>query len=304
MPQLPRSRRSYDHRIREIVCETGNPAIFQHLRIPRSTTASWLSRGRPSVVSLDWQHDIASLLDENEKLKRRTRRQATIIRLLVVLLKLSGFRLDEQRLPDGTAKARLLHAVDRSRNALPLKAALRLVRLSPARYHAWKRAEKRCDLDDRSSCPRSHPTQLTPAEVSTIKEMVTASEYRHMPLRTLAVYAQRIGKVFASATTWAKLVRQRGWRRPRRRVYPEKPTTGIRATYPNEYWHIDVTVIRLLDETKAYLHAVIDNFSRRILSWRLSERMEANRRESCRVCGPPSSRQSVSVINAVAKAPP
>jgi transposase InsO family protein len=197
-----------------------------------------------------------------------------------------------------------LHAVDRSRNALPLKAALRLVRLSPARYHAWKRAEKRCDLDDRSSCPRSHPTQLTPAEVSTIKEMVTASEYRHMPLQTLAVYAQRIGKVFASATTWAKLVRQRGWRRPRRRVYPEKPTTGIRATYPNEYWHIDVTVIRLLDETKAYLHAVIDNFSRRILSWRLSERMEANRRESCRVCGPPSSRQSVSVINAVAKAPP
>ena len=109
------------------------------------------------------------------------------------------------------------------------------MRLSPARYHAWKRAEKRCDLDDRSSCPRSHPTQLTPADVSTIKEMVTASEYRHMPLRTLAVYAKRIGKVFASATTWAKLVRQRGWRRPRRRVYPEKPTTGIRATYPNEY---------------------------------------------------------------------
>jgi len=76
------------------------------------------------------------------------------------------------------------------------------------------------------------------------------------------------------ATTWAKLVRQRGWRRPRRRVYPAKPKTGIRATHPNEYWHIDVTVIRLLDDTKCYLHAVIDNFSRRILSWRLSERLD------------------------------
>ena len=95
-----------------------------------------------------------------------------------------------------------------------------------------------------------------------------------MPLRTLSLYAQRVGKVFASATTWAKLVRQRGWRRPRRRVYPEKPKTGIRATYSNEYWHIDVTVIRLVDDTKAYLHAVIDNFSRRILSWRLSERLD------------------------------
>jgi len=49
-------------------------------------------------------------------------------------------------------------------------------------------------------------------------------------------------------------------------VYPEKPKIGIRATHPNEYWHIDVTVIRLLDDTKCYLHAVIDNFSRRILS--------------------------------------
>jgi putative transposase len=56
-------------------------------------------------------------------------------------------------------------------------------------------------------------------------------------------------------------------------VYPEKPKTGIRATRPNEYWHIDVTVIRLVDDTKCYLHAVIDNFSRRILSWRLARRL-------------------------------
>ncbi|MGB5368097.1 MAG: DDE-type integrase/transposase/recombinase [Polyangiales bacterium] len=56
-------------------------------------------------------------------------------------------------------------------------------------------------------------------------------------------------------------------------MYPEKPKTGIRATYPNEYSHIDLTVIRLLDDTKCYLHAVIDNFSRRILSWRLSKRL-------------------------------
>jgi hypothetical protein len=157
MSQLSGSRRSYDHRIREIVCQTGNTRIFWHLRIPRSTTASWLSRGRRSVVSLDWEQEIAFVLDENERLKRRTERQTAIIRLLVVLFKLSGFRLDEQRLPDRAAKVRVLRAVDRGRDALSLKSTLSLVRLSPARYHAWKRADKRCELDDRSSCPRSHP---------------------------------------------------------------------------------------------------------------------------------------------------
>jgi transposase InsO family protein len=103
--------------------------------------------------------------------------------------------------------------------------------------------------------------------------MVTAPEYRHVPTTTLAVLAQRLGRVFASASTWSRLVRTRGWRRPRTRVHPPKPKAGLRATEPNEYWHLDVTVIRLLDGTKLYLHAMLDNFSRRILAWHLAEKL-------------------------------
>ncbi|MAG30478.1 MAG: hypothetical protein CL908_06230 [Deltaproteobacteria bacterium] len=55
---------------------------------------------------------------------------------------------------------------------------------------------------------------------------------------------------------------------------PEKPRVGIRAIKPDETWHIDTTVIRLVDSTKAYLHAVIDNYSRRILSWHVASRLE------------------------------
>ncbi len=42
---------------------------------------------------------------------------------------------------------------------------------------------------------------------------------------------------------------------------------------PGELLHLDVTIIRLLDDMRAYLHAVIDNYSRRILSWTLEERL-------------------------------
>jgi transposase InsO family protein len=108
--------------------------------------------------------------------------------------------------------------------------------------------------------------------VGAVKAMVLAPEYRHMPLGTLARHAERMGKVFTSASTWAKLVRERGWRRPRQRVHPRKPTVGIRASRPNEIWHIDTTVIRLLNGTKVYLQAVLDNYSRRILAWMVTER--------------------------------
>jgi putative transposase len=100
--------------------------------------------------------------------------------------------------------------------------------------------------------------------------MVTSPDYRHVPTGTLAVLAQRLGTVCASPSAWYRLVRQHGWCRPRLRVHPAKPKIGLRTTRADEMRHIDTTVIRLLDRIRAYLHAVIDNFSRRILAWRVA----------------------------------
>jgi len=136
------------------------------------------------------------------------------------------------------------------------------------------KADRECMLDDATSCPQVVSHQLTVDEVHTIKEMVTADRYRHVPTGTLAILAQRLGKVFASPSTWYRLVRDHGWRRPRQRVHPARPKVGIRASKPNDVWHVDTTIVRLLDGTRAYLHAVIDNFSRRILAWKVSATLE------------------------------
>ena len=82
---------------------------------------------------------------------------------------------------------------------------------------------------------------------------------------------RRLGKIWASPSTWYHLVQSTAGVRPRLRVHPAKPKVGLRTTRADEMWHIDTTVIRLLDGTRAYLHAVIDNFSRRILAWRVAD---------------------------------
>lgn len=115
---------------------------------------------------------------------------------------------------------------------------------------------------------------MTTDEVRTMEEMATSPSYRHVPTSSLAILAQRLGKVFASASTWYKLVRERGWRRPRGRVHPPKPKEGLRTNAPNEAWHIDTTVFRLLDGTKAYVQGIVDNYSRRILAWRIGPNLE------------------------------
>jgi transposase InsO family protein len=190
------------------------------------------------------------------------------------LLRISGFTLANERVPRGKAKASLLRSIDLARQFLPLRAVLRVLRLSPARYHSWTSSQKACRLDDRFSCPRTSPLQLTSNEVETIREIVRSEQYRHVPTGTLVILAQRLGKVFVSPSTWYRLIHRFGWRRPRLRVHPAKPKVGLRTTQPNQAWHIDTTVIRLLDGSKAFLHAVIDNFSRRILSWRLADKFD------------------------------
>ena len=106
-----------------------------------------------------------------------------------------------------------------------------------------------------------------------MKDMVLSPSYRHMSIRALALHAQRVGEVLAHPVTWYKVIRERGWKQSRTREYPACPTVGIRAAEPNEAWHVDTTIIKLLDGSKAYLHAVIDNYSRRILSWTVAATM-------------------------------
>jgi transposase InsO family protein len=218
--------------------------------------------------------DATQLQHEVLRLQARIQKLIVLLRLLLVVLKISRFSLNQARLPDSNDKRSLLRVIDRARSTLPLRSVLRVLRLSPSRYHHWRR-ENPCVLDDRASCPRLSPQQLTAAEVEVIHDLATSHEYRHVPTGTLALLAQRLGKVFASPSTWYRLIRDHQWRRPRQRVHPAKPKIGIRASHPNEIWHIDTTLIRLLDGSRAYLHAVIDNFSRRILAWKVTPSFDA-----------------------------
>lgn len=275
MATATRTQNRYDHRLRELVRTTQDVNCAVQYGVPRSTARGWLSAPSAQVVTVEALNlDAAQLQHEVVRLQARIQKLIALLRVLLVVLKISRFSLNQARLPDGNDKRSLLRVIDRSRSALPLRSVLRVVRLSPARYHHWKR-EQQCALDDRLSCPRASPRQLTAAEVEAVRDLATSHEYRHVPTGTLALLAQRLGRVFASPSTWYRLIRDHKWRRPRQRVHPAKPKIGIRASRPNEIWHIDTTLIPLLDGRRDYLHAVVDNFSRRILAWKVTPSFEA-----------------------------
>jgi putative transposase len=269
-----RKRRTYDHRLRDLVRSSGDPQCAIRRGIPRSTARGWLvATNRPVVTAAMVDQDLIRLQAEVLVLRQRLQRLITLLRLVIVLWKVSASSLNRIRILDPNRRLILVRAIEQSQAVLPLRVVLGFLRLSSSRFHTWKR-QLGCPAEPFPLCPRTAPQQLTPQECDTIKEMVTATAYRHVPLGTLTLLAQRLGKVFASRSTWYRLVRHFQWRRPRQRIHPRQPKVGMRASRPNGIWHVDTTLIRLLDGSRAYLQAIIDNFSRRILAWKVSSAFE------------------------------
>ena len=81
--------------------------------------------------------------------------------------------------------------------------------------------------------------------------------------------------VHASFATWYKYNKLLGLRKFHNRFRKEK-YIGLTASSPNEYWHADVSIFKTRDGFPAYIYAVIDNYSRKVLAWNVSEKLKAS----------------------------
>jgi hypothetical protein len=99
-------RRDYDHRLRDHVVRPGARSLARHVLIPRSTLSTWQRRELRPVVTIEpLEQDRQHLLESIVKLDRRARVLAAVVRLLLLLVRVSGLSLAGRRLPEGAAKA-------------------------------------------------------------------------------------------------------------------------------------------------------------------------------------------------------
>ena len=273
VPAPPRN--VYDHLIRDVVTATGDRSVVRDVRIPPSTARTWKRRGMPPVVSSRALHaQTLDALRESARLRRKLAILSAVVRLLLALLRANHVRLDPKSLLSGADKTLILHAVARARRVMPLSHVLRVLRMPPNTFHTWRNREQRCALDDIPSCPRSQPGRITAQERFTLITLATGHAFAHMSTRALALFAQRQDLLHLAPGTWHKLVRKLDLRRPRTRIHPRAPTEGLRAQWPGQILHVDVTVIRLLDGSRAYIQAVPDNFSRMIVAYAVTPRFD------------------------------
>ena len=105
MPTTTRTQRRYDHRLRDLVQTTGDLELAIRHGVPRSTARGWRTKTTTEVVSLDViELDTIRLQHEVILLRRRIARLGSLLRLVVIVLKVSGISFARVRLPEGTAE--------------------------------------------------------------------------------------------------------------------------------------------------------------------------------------------------------
>jgi len=164
----------------------------------------------------------------------------------------------------------------RYKNVIDLKMLLRLCRVPLSVFYSWKnKVLNPCLTSPIQLCRKRYPGQLTVSETAIMKGMLTDDEYRFWPVSSIAYHALREKLLSVSLATWY-LYRKK--LEIERLSVPRKVRhlPGIRASYPDQIWHADITIVKTKNGKKYYVYLLMDNFSRFILSWRIEEAVSAN----------------------------
>lgn len=189
-----------------------------------------------------------------------------------------GFKLRWKHIDSIKTRDKILEAIATAMTETHLNICLEHLDLSLSRYKRWNREKRGCGLPNIKVCPKGNRlNQLTFEEVQVMRHYVTADEFSYFPIRSLHYFAKRQGTLFCSYSTWTKYIDQYKWLRPRK-IPVEKPERlGIRAKRPNEIWHMDVSHFILPNGKTCYIQAIIDNYSRYVLSWQVLESYDGSK---------------------------
>jgi putative transposase len=274
---LVSSYRSYPLDLKSEVASSGLTILFPKLRIPRTTAAYWIAKRRKIAEEANLNSFHLQRIAELELAISRERSLRTMVE---EVRKLFPYAFAERVVKSQSTRQQLVKLIVACAELNPLKTCLETLGLTPRIYYRWVTAGRRCEISN-GSCVRRHPNQLTDAELKTMQHYLQFKDYAHIPIHSLSLLAQRNGDLHCSVDTWYKYKKMYDWKRPRTKWRAQRKEKGLRATAANQLWHVDVTHIKLGNGKTVYLQTVIDNFSRFVVSWKLTQKISAVNTVKC-----------------------
>lgn len=151
------------------------------------------------------------------------------------------------------------------------KDLLRFLMISKKQYTFWLSDRKfACSKSLVGQCFKRRPNQISNREISVLKKYMGLSKHKTWCIRSIWGKAIRDGVISMAESTWYKYTRRLGYSEARKPAKKPRKKGSFNASRPNETWHMDISQYKTLDNVTFYIYTVVDNFSRKILSWDIS----------------------------------
>ncbi len=266
-----RTRRFYDTSLIYIFSQNKQHLLSKSLiaSIPNSTKATWKNYPNEKFFGFE-QRNILDEGLEHFELYKKYKHIKTVLKAVqniyitlynvITPFKLAFYKLQENR-------KIIIDLTSRYTPIFGLNAVLSIFQISRSSYQTMLLKEKiKCCASYFEICTRRFGKQLLKNQVELIQKALTCNEYTHWPICSIAYYFQRKNILHISIQTWYKYARLLGIKRKRIKKIKKPP---LPCQKPNEYWHLDLTHFVTKDGTKHFIYFLIDNFSRKILAYKL-----------------------------------
>jgi len=241
-------------------------------QIPKSTLSDMRRRDPSYLWGGEWAGFIREmdLMREIATCRAALKTASAVLRVvhLVRSLKVPFHRVAKVKDPE--VRKKIVTTVERLKGCLPLEKTVRLLGLTRSSFSSWSRNLFACISSPRSLCRKAYPNQLTHSEVNIIRAAFSDPAHLHWPAISVAWHLIHSGKLSAHVATITRYARLLGLTVLRANPHRSRKRGSIAADGPNKVWHLDATYVRALDNSKTAVQLLQDNFSRKIIAWKVA----------------------------------
>ena len=172
-------------------------------------------------------------------------------------------------------KELIVDTIELVKDIISIDKALKVFNISRSTFENYKSIViHKCESSYFNWCTKRFPNQLLPTEVTTIKTYMNDDNYKHWSKSSVYLKALRDEKLRCGISTFYKYCRLLGFNnRPRRKKSDDY--NPVKTNEPNELWCADVTIFKTADNSKHYIHFLIDHYSKMILGYRIEKSSSA-----------------------------